>query len=168
MVQTTAFTFLGCWRLIIFALVTCLRQVFITRWSPYSFRCNNTCWDWHFLILDNITRCPSYVTPSCSFLGPTFGKLNGLVLSLGISFFSRLFTQIGVCLLLIYILKNIVQPHHFYSCVGPRVSVWLLIHPTTPTFCLSSTHFFTALCTHINLPHPISCPPFAVLVWSYR
>jgi hypothetical protein len=32
---------------------------------------------------------------------------------------------------------------------------WLLAHPTTPSFCLSSAHFFITLCTHLGLPHPI-------------
>jgi hypothetical protein len=38
----------------------------------------------------------------------------------------------------------------FCSCVGPRVGAWLLAHPTTPTF-----RFFTTLCTHHGLSHPI-------------
>jgi hypothetical protein len=32
---------------------------------------------------------------------------------------------------------------------------WLLVHLTTPTFHLSSAHFFTTLHTHLDLPHPI-------------
>jgi hypothetical protein len=39
------------------------------------------------------------------------------------------------------------------SCVGQGVGVWLLTHPTTPTFRLSSTHFLTTPCTHFGLPH---------------
>jgi hypothetical protein len=39
--------------------------------------------------------------------------------------------------------------------VGLRASVWLLIHPITPTFHLSLTHFLTTLRTHLGLPHPI-------------
>ncbi len=44
---------------------------------------------------------------------------------------------------------------HLRSCVGPRVSTWLLVRPTTPTFHLSSTHFLTTLHTRLGLPHPI-------------
>jgi hypothetical protein len=44
---------------------------------------------------------------------------------------------------------------HLYSYVSPRANVWLLVHPMTPTFCLSPTHFFTSLCTHLGLPHPL-------------
>ncbi len=35
------------------------------------------------------------------------------------------------------------------------MGTWLLIHPTTPTFHLSSTHFLTTLQTHLDLLHPI-------------
>jgi hypothetical protein len=43
----------------------------------------------------------------------------------------------------------------FHLCVGPRTSTWLLTRPTTLTFCLSPTHFFTTLCTCFGLPHPM-------------
>ncbi len=38
--------------------------------------------------------------------------------------------------------------------MSPSVGTWLLVHPTTPAFCLSPTHFFTSLHTHLGLPHP--------------
>jgi hypothetical protein len=41
-----------------------------------------------------------------------------------------------------------------HSCASPRADVWLLILLTTSTFHLSSTHFFTTLCTYLGLPHP--------------
>lgn len=41
-----------------------------------------------------------------------------------------------------------------HLCASPRAGVWLLIHPTTPTFRLSPTHFLTSLHTHFGLPHP--------------
>ncbi len=47
------------------------------------------------------------------------------------------------------------------SCASPRACAWLLVHPTTPTFRLSSTHFLTTLHTHLGLPHPI----VAHLLW---
>jgi hypothetical protein len=39
--------------------------------------------------------------------------------------------------------------------VGPRATVWLLTCTTTPTFCLSSCHFLTSLCTCFSLAQPI-------------
>jgi hypothetical protein len=42
-----------------------------------------------------------------------------------------------------------------HLCANPRASAWLLVHPTTPTFCLSPTHFLISLHTHIGLPHPM-------------
>jgi hypothetical protein len=42
----------------------------------------------------------------------------------------------------------------FYSCASKGASVWLLVHPTTPTFHLSSTHFFTTLHINLNLQYP--------------
>jgi hypothetical protein len=50
--------------------------------------------------------------------------------------------------------SNITQAH-LHSCAGPGAGAWLLTHPTTPTFRLSLAHFFTTLCTHFGLPHPI-------------
>jgi hypothetical protein len=41
-----------------------------------------------------------------------------------------------------------------HLCANPRANAWLLIHPTTPTFCLSPTHFLISLHIHIGLPHP--------------
>jgi hypothetical protein len=44
---------------------------------------------------------------------------------------------------------------HLHSCVGPKACAWLLVHPTTHTFCLFSIHFLTTLCIHFGLPHPM-------------
>jgi hypothetical protein len=66
-------------------------------WSLYSFGCSSTCWDWHFLVMDNTTRCSSHVTPSCLLSSPTLWELNGLVLSLVVGFFGRSPTRVGVC-----------------------------------------------------------------------
>jgi hypothetical protein len=38
--------------------------------------------------------------------------------------------------------------------VNPKAGTWLLVHPITLAFCLSPTHFFTSLNTHLGLPHP--------------
>jgi hypothetical protein len=42
----------------------------------------------------------------------------------------------------------------FHSCVGLGTHTWLLTYPTTPTFHLSSAHFFIELNTRLGLPHP--------------
>lgn len=60
---------------------------FPTWWLPYFFRCNNTCWNRHFLVLNDITRCPSHVTRRCSLSCPTLWKLSGSVLPLIVSVF---------------------------------------------------------------------------------
>lgn len=39
-------------------------------------------------------------------------------------------------------------------CAGLGVSVEYLVHFITPTFHLSSAHFFTVLCTRLGLSHP--------------
>ncbi len=42
---------------------------------------------------------------------------------------------------------------HLHSCVNLTIGAWLLAHPNTPSFCLSSTHVFIAF--HICLSIPI-------------
>jgi len=44
---------------------------------------------------------------------------------------------------------------HLCLRVGLGANVWLLARPTTPAFCLSSTHFLITLRTHLGLPHPM-------------
>jgi hypothetical protein len=41
----------------------------------------------------------------------------------------------------------------FRSCASPKVSTWLLTHPTTPIFHLSPSHFLTTLCTCFGFLH---------------
>ncbi len=56
--------------------------------------------------------------------------------------------------LLVEVPFNIMRTH-FRSCAGPRVSIWLLVCLTTPTFCLFAAHFLITLHTHFGLPHPM-------------
>jgi hypothetical protein len=56
-------------------------------------------------------------------------------------------------LLLTNALLNILRTH-FCSYVAPTIGAWLLVHPNTPSFHLSSTHFLTILCICLSIPHP--------------
>ncbi len=69
---------------------------FIVWWSPYSFGCSSTCWEWHFLVPNGITKYTCHVTLSCLFLGPIFWEFNGLILFPITSFFGGLPTWIKV------------------------------------------------------------------------
>jgi hypothetical protein len=54
---------------------------------------------------------------------------------------------------------------HLCYCVGPAIGAWLLACLNTPSFCLSSTHFFTTLHIHFDILHPMVIDLF---VWSYH
>jgi hypothetical protein len=75
----------------------CNCHLFLAKWLPYFYECNNTCWDWHFLVLDGIMRYLSHITLGCSFSNLTLWKLSSLVLSLVASFFVKLPTWVEVC-----------------------------------------------------------------------
>ncbi len=122
------------------SLFTC--KSFSTGWSSYYCRCNNTCWNQHFLLLDGIMRCSNLIIPCYLFSSPTLLKSNGLVLFLIASFFSKSPTWVGICFA--------SNRHSFGYCAGPRTNTWLLTCRTTPTFRLSLTHFFITLHTCLN------------------
>ncbi len=42
---------------------------------------------------------------------------------------------------------------HLHSCVGPTIGTWLLVHPSTLSFHLSSTHFLIAFHIRLGIPH---------------
>jgi hypothetical protein len=71
MVQLVAPTFLGCWTLIILALITHFQQ----DWSPHSFQCGDTCRDQHFSLTASIMRYPSFINLVCLFQVPPFESL---------------------------------------------------------------------------------------------
>jgi Zn finger protein HypA/HybF involved in hydrogenase expression len=50
--------------------------------------------------------------------------------------------------------SNVVRAY-LCSYVGLAVGAWLLVHPNTLSFCLSSTHFLTALRICFDILHPI-------------
>jgi len=77
---------------------SCTCHSFLVGWSPYSFGCNSTCWDWHFSIPNGITNYTWHATLGCLFLGPTLWGLGGLILSLVIGFFGKSPERAGVCL----------------------------------------------------------------------
>jgi len=77
---------------------SCICHLFLTRWPPYSFRCNNTCWNWHFLVPNGTMKHSSLAIPSRSLLSLTLWKPSGLVLSPVIVFFGRSPTQVGIYL----------------------------------------------------------------------
>jgi len=118
----------------------CICHLFLIGWSPCSSRCNNTCWVWHFHVLDDIMKCLSHVTLMCPFLCSTLWKLNGSILLPIVGFFSGLLTWAGVASLLIDIISDIAQTC-LCSCASLGVGIWLLTCPTTLTFCLSLAHF---------------------------
>ncbi len=43
-----------------------------------------------------------------------------------------------------------------HSCAGPTTGAWLLACLSTPSLCLSSTHFLTTLCICLNISHLIA------------
>ncbi len=131
----------------------CTCHSFWTRWMFYSSRCNNTCWDSQFHILNGTMKCPNHVTLGCPLSSPTFWKSNGSFLSPIESFFANRLHEQKVVLLLVNIPLDIMWAC-FCSCASPRIGIWLLICPNTPTFRLSLTHFIITLCTCFGLPHP--------------
>jgi len=148
MVWTTALALLGCW-----TKHSCTCHSFPTWWLPYFSQCSNTCWNWHFPVLDGTTRCSNHVTQRCLLSCPTLWKLNGSSLPLVASFFCGSLTRTTICFPF--------SRHYF----GYHTSTSLLMCESKgrclvisssyqPTFHLSSAHFFTTLCTHLNLPHP--------------
>ncbi len=76
----------------------CTYHSFAIGWSPYSFGYNNTCWDWYFLVLDDIMKYMSHVTPSCPLSCPTFRKPSDSILSPITCFFGRSPTWARICI----------------------------------------------------------------------
>jgi hypothetical protein len=141
----------------------CICHSFPTRWSPYFFGCNHTNWYWHCFLLDGTTRYLSPVTPSCPFLGPTFWKLNGLILSPITSFLGRSPTQARVYLAYS---KCSFKYHANMSLLmcgskGKRLVISSSYH-TCISFIFSSffsNAYLSWLATSYN------CPFFIMLVW---
>jgi hypothetical protein len=73
-------------------------HLFPAWWSPYSPRCSNTCWNWHFPVPNNTTKDLIPTTPSCLLSSPTLWKPSGSILSPIAGFFGRSPTRAAICL----------------------------------------------------------------------
>jgi hypothetical protein len=135
---------------IVLALVTCFQQEL----TFYSFGYHSTCWNYHFPIPYGITSYMGHISLGCPLLGTTLWNLIVYsYLQLQVSLVDHLHEQ-EIASLLVDILLDIMQAH-LHSCAILRANVWLLTHPTTFAFCLSSTNFIIILCTCFGLPHPM-------------
>jgi hypothetical protein len=133
--------------------------------SPYSLGCNNTCWNWHFLILDGITKYLDFFTLGCPFPGPTFWKPSGLVLFLVVGFFGR-------SLIKVYF---IFSSHSFkyHANMSPLMCGFrgrhLVINSSYHTcisFIFSPLPYNTTYLFWLAISY--GCPFFTMLVWSYH
>jgi hypothetical protein len=100
--------------------------------------------------------CTNYtwhVTLGCPFSGPTFWRLNGLVLSLVIGLFGKSFIQIGICLTFSKCSFRYHANMSPFMCKS-KGRCFIIIHLTTPIIHLSLIHLLTTLHTHLGLPHP--------------
>ncbi len=107
----------------------------------------------------------------CLFLRSTFGKFSGSILTKIRGFFNKLLTWARIW----FPFNRRSFRYHtntslfmsLFMCRS-KVSTWLLIHLTTPTFRLSSAHFYIPLHTNFGVPHLIMAHLFTMLVWSYH
>jgi hypothetical protein len=146
---------------------SCIFHSFPTRWSRYSSKCSNTCWNRHFPIPNGITRCRNHVTPRCLLSCPTFWKPNGSIIPPVISFFGGSLTQTKVCFP--------SSRHSFKYCAstflfmckskGMRLVINLSYH-TNISFIIDPP--FYNITYSFCLATSYSCPPFMVLLWSYH
>jgi hypothetical protein len=161
-VWIVALTFLGCWALIAH---TC--HSFPTRWSPYSFKCSNTCWNQHFPTLNGTMRCSSHVTLRCTFSCPTFWELSGLVLTPIVGFFGELLTWAQVCFLFSRCSFKYCISTSLFMCRsrGKRLVINSSYH-TNISFIIGP---FSYNITYWSwFATSFSCPPFMVSMWSYH
>ncbi len=139
---------------------------FPIRWSPYSSKCNNTCWDWHFYVPNNTTRCQSPFPLGCLLSCPTFWKLSGLILPLVVVFgesptWARVYFSFN---------KHSFKYHANtfpFMCMskGRRFIINLFYHiciSFIPSLLLYNTMYLSWLATSY------SCPSFTMLMWSYH
>ncbi len=145
---------------------SCTCHSFLIGWSPYSSRCSSTCWNWHFLVPNGTTKCPSFVTPSCSLSSPTLWKPNGLVLSLVLGFFGGSPTWAKVCFISsICSLRYHVNMFPFMCrSKGGRLVINLSYH-TYILFILSPLLYNSTYMSWFATSY--GCPFFTMLVWPY-
>jgi hypothetical protein len=146
---------------------SCICHLFLTRLSHYLFRCNNTCWNWHFFIPDGTMRHSSPAIPSLSLLGPTLWKPNGLILSPVIVFFDRSLTRVRL-----YLTSNkcsfIYHANTFLFMCGSRGKC-LVVNLSYHIDLLSIPNPFLYNITYLFwITTSYDGPSFMVLVWSYH
>jgi len=141
--------------------------LFPVGWSPYSFGYSNTCRNWHFPVLDDITKYPNLVTPGCLLLSPTFWKPNGFVLSPIINFFTELPTQEK--------LSPTPNKHSFkyhvnmFPLMCESKSKCLVINSSYHMCILFIFSPFLFNTTYLSwLTTSYGCPSFRMSVWSYH
>ncbi len=102
-------------------------------WSPYSSKRSCTCWNQHFPILDDTTKCPSHVTLGCPLSSPTLWKPSGLILSPVEGFLGESLTWARVCFAF--------SKHSFRYCAS-----------TSPFMCgYKGKHLVISLFYHTNI-----------------
>ncbi len=141
--------------------------IFLVQWSPYSFGCNNTCWNLHFPIPNGVAKYMGHVTLGCLISGPTFWKPSALILSTIISFFGGSPTRIGV-----YFASNRCSFKY-------HVNMYLLIYGSKGKHLVISSSYHTCILFIFNsFPYNITymsrlatsygCPFITVSMWSYH
>ncbi len=146
---------------------SCICHSFLTRWSPYSFGCTNTCWDWHFLIIDGNIRYLNPITLGCPLSSPILWKPSGSVLSLIVGFFGRLFTWARVC----FIFNRCSFKYHVstssFMCrsKGKHLVINLSYH-TRISFIFNPFLYITMYPSWLATSY--GCPCFIMLVWPYH
>jgi hypothetical protein len=133
--------------------------------SPYSSRCNNTCWNWHFPILNDIMKYPNPFTLGCPFLGPTFWKPNGFVLFLVVGFFSRSLIKVYF-IFSRHFFKYHTNRSPFMCGLRGRHLVIISSYHTCILFILSPLLYNIMYLFWLALSY--GCPSFTMLVWSYH
>ncbi len=147
---TSCLWFFGCWVLIICHL-------FPTRWSPYFFRYNGTCWDWYFSVLVGIMVYPNFITLGCSFLSPSLWKSYVIVVSSFTLFFDEFcLHEQKFSTLLVDVPLNVMWTR-FQSCASLVVNAWLLTHPT---------HTYISFVFY-SLPYIVTYPLWFVTSYYY-
>ncbi len=132
--------------------LSCIYYSFPAWWSPYSFGCNNTCWNLHFPIADGATRYVGLITPNCSLSNCTFWELSGTILSPSASFFGGSLIWVG------NYFASSKCPFRYHASMFPFMcgskGRRLVINLSYHTYILFiSTHFLITLRTCFGLSH---------------
>ncbi len=122
---------------------------------PYSWG-DGTCKDRYFSLPSSTMGYPCDVTWGCSITCLAFQKFNGAILFLNEILFDGPITWVGSFILLVTNIPLNIMRTCLCSCASPTTGTWLLICPSTPSFCLSSTYLLIMLRIHSNIPHPMA------------